>query len=112
MYKEWLESCSEKELFVYIYSLGGAYWQVQHDLADDRYSSSPSIEQWLVDTLAEIEQGVDETKRFGIALPRTNNGATEAYWNWYYKSKEWLDSLDEEEYLEWARKLPWNLEKG
>lgn len=109
MYNEFLEICSEQELFIYIYYLGGWLWQVEHDLADERYPSSPETEQWIVETRDLIERGVDATTRFGnYALARTNNGATEPHWDWYYKMKEWFDTLSEEDVLEWYERMPWN----
>lgn len=112
MYDEWLSTCSELELYTYIYSLGGALWKVRHDLADERYPSSPELEQWLVDTDKRIERGVDETTRLGhFAVARTNNGATESYWNWYYKMKDAFNSLSEKDQVEMYLRMPWNARK-
>lgn len=96
-----VQECTEQELFLLIYNLGGAIWAINHDLADGRYESTEGISEWLTEAQAKIECAVDGTQRFGVSQPRVDpqSGATTEYWNWYEKMKSWWDGLSEEAQL-------------
>lgn len=71
---------------------------MRHDLADGRISSTPELEQWLVEAQEMIGLAVDQSSRFGVVQPRGEDGvAVPEYWTWYRKWDAGWKALAQEE---------------
>lgn len=96
-FKDLVETCDETLLYLTINQLGGILWCVRHDLADERISSNPELEQWLVHAQEMIEYAVDQTARFGLQPRGEGRGASSEYWTWYREQDAWWKELEEVE---------------
>lgn len=101
--KKTLDSASEIYLWVFIETLGGFIWRMNHDLADGRIDSTPGIEKDLVKMQEEVEYSVGQLKRFGIEDPRGED--RDKYWEWYKMWKKKIESLSDADYHAMDKKL-------
>lgn len=100
MYTEFLETCTEQQLFVFIEMTMVAVY-MESDRAGPEWT-----EQQRQDVISAIRQ----LTRFGVETPIVGTKATENFWTWYHKWLHgWWVNLTDKQVIEQMKGIPWNV---
>ena len=97
-----LEKLDEKELFIFIESVGGTIWFLEHEHFHGRIELTKENYQAIFDMREQLEQAVNLLSNFGIQ-PKDGDSITDDYWKWYEKQKDWFRELSEQEKGEYRK---------
>jgi len=96
--KKKLESACEQYIWLTIDGLGDFVWRMNHDIADGRIPSTPSLEENILKMHETIIFATTQIKRFGPEVLDKDNKPTKEYWDWYDTWKKYVEGLSDKDF--------------
>ena len=117
--KEFVETCSEHDLYFFIDECGAFSWRMNHDLNSGKIDvdeeGASAIRKDIEKVQEMLETSVEQVKRFGVdfhfveventILAGTSRKACDEYWKWYRHWDNWKKELTNEQWDEMNAKM-------